>query len=54
MLVKNLLETVENPGEHTVTWDGKDEGGRDVPSGLYFCRLKIEELSKTAKILVLR
>ena len=54
MLVKNLLETVENPGEHTVTWDGKDESGRDVPSGLYFCRLKIEELSKTAKILILR
>jgi len=27
------------PGPHAVTWDGRDETGRDAPSGTYVCRL---------------
>jgi hypothetical protein len=27
----------------SVIWDGRDDAGRPVPSGAYFCRLETEE-----------
>jgi len=39
-------------GSHSRTWSGTDEQGRRVASGLYFVRLKTEELSATRKLLV--
>ncbi len=37
-----------------VTWDGKDEGGRMIASGIYFCRLKTQTRSITRKVLCIR
>lgn len=34
-MVKSLVNDVVSAGEHTVTWDGLDEGGRPVASGTY-------------------
>ena len=39
-------------GSHSRIWGGLDEQGRRVASGLYFVRLKTEELSATRKLLV--
>jgi len=39
-------------GSHSRTWSGTDEQGRRVASGLYFVRLRTEELSATRKLLV--
>lgn len=39
-LVKHLHTDLNLPaGEHTVVWNGRDELGRTVSSGVYFCRL---------------
>jgi flagellar hook assembly protein FlgD len=27
------------PGEHRVSWDGKDDQGNDLASGIYFYKL---------------
>jgi hypothetical protein len=39
-LVKTLRQRAETAGEHSVTWDGTDEAGRDVGSGVYVVRLE--------------
>jgi hypothetical protein len=37
--VATLVNEVMPAGEHHVTWDGRDDGGRPVASGAYFYRL---------------
>ncbi|MCK4232877.1 T9SS type A sorting domain-containing protein, partial [candidate division WOR-3 bacterium] len=37
-----------------VSWDGKDDLGKTVASGVYFCKLEAEKGSQTEKILLLR
>ncbi|HKW51772.1 MAG TPA: S8 family serine peptidase [Candidatus Eisenbacteria bacterium] len=29
-------------GGHQIEWDGRDSRGREVPSGVYFCRIQVE------------
>jgi hypothetical protein len=28
------------PGSYSITWDGRDDGGRPVAAGVYFYRLQ--------------
>ena len=35
------LELEPVGGEQELTWDGRDEGGHPVSSGIYFCRLRV-------------
>jgi aminopeptidase N len=53
-----LLRTIfagELPaGGHEVRWDGSDEGGRPLASGVYFCRLASGANVETRKLLLLR
>jgi hypothetical protein len=37
--LKTLVEGLQQPGTHRVAWDGKDNSGRRVPSGIYIYRL---------------
>ena len=38
-LVRRLAERRFKAGEHTLVWDGADDGGRRLPRGVYFTRL---------------
>lgn len=40
--VKVLVDRWLDPGQHSVTWDVSGDGGRDLPSGIYFCILRTE------------
>ncbi len=43
------------PGAHRVRWTGRDESGADLPSGVYFLRLRgVAEDSPAAKAVRLR
>lgn len=39
-LVRTLADRSFDTGEHDVTWDGADDGGRAAPRGVYFARLE--------------
>ncbi|MFO7608296.1 MAG: FG-GAP-like repeat-containing protein [Candidatus Krumholzibacteriia bacterium] len=41
-------------GSHTVAWQGTDDTGRAVPSGMYFCRLEAGGRSEVRKLMLLR
>ncbi|MFH1681757.1 MAG: right-handed parallel beta-helix repeat-containing protein [Candidatus Eisenbacteria bacterium] len=50
-----ILAREDRPaGEHAVTWDGRDAGGRDVASGVYLVRMETEGRSSARKVIILR
>ncbi len=52
-LVKTLLSNSElGSGKHSVIWDGLDDNGRSVSSGIYFCRLSSGSTQATRKMLL--
>ena len=54
-LVKELVNSSMNAGEHTIIWNGKDASGRKVGSGLYFYKLKVDgKTIDTKKMMLLK
>ncbi|MEO0093267.1 MAG: S8 family serine peptidase, partial [candidate division WOR-3 bacterium] len=50
--VANLFDSKDKsvePGIYTIRWDGKDDSGKRVASGIYFYRLKTEDKELTKK-----
>ena len=42
------------PGRHEAFWDGTDQSGRQVASGIYFMQLTVNGVTKTRKMYVLK
>jgi flagellar hook assembly protein FlgD len=53
-LVRTLAEGDMEAGERNVVWDGRDERGHAVPSGVYFCLLSAGEESRRLKLTFVR
>ncbi len=52
--VKTLATGTQPAGDYNVTWDGKDESGKDVTSGIYFYKLRTDNKELTRKMLLLK
>ncbi|MCK4384626.1 MAG: S8 family serine peptidase [candidate division Zixibacteria bacterium] len=52
--VRTLVDEYQNAGAKAMFWDGKDEKGNQVASGIYFHQLKTEEFSQTRKMVLIR
>ena len=52
--VKTLTNQIYAKGNHNVIWNGTDEVGRNVSSGVYFYRLTTDEITATRKMLLLK
>jgi hypothetical protein len=53
-LVRTLVDQVIPSGQHQVVWDGKDNFGRNVATGVYFTRFKAGDYSAAEKTMYLR
>jgi len=52
--IRTLVNGQVSAGFHEIAWDGRDEAGRSVSSGVYLYRLETEGFSKAVKMLLLR
>ena len=52
--VKSLVDLPRARGSYQVFWDGTDDRGSPVSSGIYFCRLVAETVSDTRKLVFLK
>ena len=52
--VRTLVEGRLNAGSQTVAWDGKDDKGNDLSSGVYFYQLRAGEVSETKRLVLLK
>ena len=52
--VAMLRNVLEGAGRHTVSWDGKDERGTPVATGVYFARVTAAGSSQSLKMVLLR
>ena len=53
-LVRTLAEGRREAGEHSVVWDGVDEQGSPLPSGVYYYQLSTEQGRESRKAVMLR
>jgi len=52
--VNTLADEYMTAGYKIVNWDGRDERGMEVPSGIYFYRLRSENFLQTKKMLMIQ
>lgn len=53
-VVKKLFTGRVNPGKHSVSWNGTNQFGQALPSGIYIYRLQSNERILTGKMMLLR
>ncbi len=52
--IKVLLNDELTPGSYTVTWNGTNDAGGHIPSGVYFYRLETDSFSQSKKVILLK
>ena len=54
IVVKTLLDSEQVSGKSSVNWDGRNEIGLPVSTGLYFYRIEAEGFTETKKMILLK
>jgi flagellar hook assembly protein FlgD len=52
--ITSLFEGKQSAGSHTLTWNGKDQSGNPVASGIYFYKLSTPNFSETKKMMLMK
>ncbi|HEU4928800.1 MAG TPA: FlgD immunoglobulin-like domain containing protein, partial [Candidatus Krumholzibacteria bacterium] len=52
--VRELVNGEQEPGKHAVDWDGRNDAGETVGSGVYFYRMTANGFSGVRKMVLLK
>lgn len=52
--VKTIINREQEYGYHSITWDGIDNRGKQMSSGVYFARMNSDSFSQTKKMLLVK
>ena len=52
--VRRLVDGNVEAGIHWMGWDGRDGAGKALASGIYFCRLQVEDFVQTRSMVILQ
>ena len=52
--IRTLVDGTQPTGRHTVTWNGTDDLGRNMASGVYIVRLKSDEGALVRRLVLVR
>ena len=52
--ISTLFQGHQNAGKKNIFWDGTDERGREVSSGIYLCRIGAGSEHRSMKMLLVR
>lgn len=52
--VRSLVYEIRGPGVYQAVWDGKNDTGKEVSSGVYLCRLKTHDFGAVVKMVLLK
>ena len=52
--ISELANNYLNPGTYSITWNGKNDSGINVASGIYYCKIKAGSYTKTNKMILLK
>lgn len=53
-VIRTLINDEKVVGEYTAVWDGKNDGGTQVASGLYFYQLRVNDFVSTKKMILIK
>ena len=53
-IVRRLVDETRAPGWHSVVWDGSDDEGRGVATGIYFCKMEAPDFTEVKKLTLLK
>jgi hypothetical protein len=52
--VRNLVNELQSEGYKSVVWDGKDNWGKSVPSGVYVCKMSADKFTQSRRLSLLK
>lgn len=52
--VQRLMDKHQPEGEYTISWNGRDQNGNNLPSGLYFIELQSGSTLQVQKAVLVR
>jgi hypothetical protein len=53
-LIRELLNQEQNSGNHSITWNGTNNDGAIVPSGIYFYQIQTDDFIQAKKMVLLK
>ena len=52
--IRTLVDGISTRGRYAITWNGTDDFGQPVSSGMYFYRMKSSDFQSVKKLMLLK